>query len=397
MLSRPGDELAHVEASPYGRHIPALDGLRGIAFCGVAGSHLFPGTPRSEMAKLVAAVLSFGATGVDLFFVLSGFLITGILYDSRTDAHFFRKFYARRALRIFPLYYGVLASFLLLTLFFGVHYNRELLSLALYLQNTGFVAPPIYAYIGPHLPLAHFWSLAVEEQFYLIWPLLVFWLRARERILFCCLASLVFCPLLRFGLSLHGAGYFSIHTNTLCRADSLLAGGALAILLRGPHHDLALRWGPGLFMGGLLGVIALRYGLPAQPAASFRQAISIGWSYTAIAAASVGLLALALRHALTRSILSTALLRWLGRYSYGLYVFHLILFAFLQEPLKTWAAGIGFSKGAAIFFAGVVAFLCSCLGAYISYNLYERHFLRLKRLFAYPQTVPARDALAAKS
>ncbi len=394
MFSRPRDPLAHVEGSPYGRHIPALDGLRGIAICGVAGSHLFPGTPRSDAARLIASVLSFGSTGVDLFFVLSGFLITGILYDSRADPHFFKKFYARRALRIFPLYYGVLACFFLLTLFFGFNYNRELLSLALYLQNTHLIARPIYAYLGPRLPLAHFWSLAVEEQFYLVWPLLVFWLYERERILVCCLASLVLCPLLRFGLALHSVGYFAIHTNTFCRADSLLAGGLLALLLRGPRHYLVLRWGPRLFLGGLLAALTLRSGNFVQSTASLPYALSMGWSYTALAVASVGLLAMALHHSFMQKLLGSASLRWLGRYSYGLYVVHVILFAYVQDPLKHRAADIGASKGVAVLFVGAVAFACSCLFAYLCFKYYERHFLRLKRLFAYEQPVPAGGLLA---
>ena len=395
MPSRPESDVAHAEANPYSRHIPALDGLRGIAFCGVAGSHLFPGTPRSEAAKLIAAVLSFGSTGVDLFFVLSGFLITGILYDTRTDPDFFKKFYARRVLRIFPLYYGVLAFFLLLTLFFETHYNGELLSLALYLQNTSLIARPIYAYIGPPLPLAHFWSLAVEEQFYLLWHMLVFGLYRRKRILIWCVASLVLCPLLRFGLALHDVAYFAIHTNTLCRADSLLAGALVALLLRGPQHDATLRWGAAVFLGGLLLACLLRSGVFTRTTGSSLYAVSVGWSYTALAAASVGLLVMALQRSVLQEFLSTALLRWLGRYSYGVYVFHLIVFTFLQKPAKQWVENIGFSKGAAVFFAGTAALLCSCLLAYVSFQYYERPFLRLKRLFAYAQPGSVRGALAA--
>jgi peptidoglycan/LPS O-acetylase OafA/YrhL len=152
------------EGSPYARHIPALDGIRGLAVLGVAGSHLFPGTPHGAVTFAIAHALSFGASGVDLFFVLSGFLITGILFDSLGDGHFFQKFYARRVLRIFPLYYAVIGLYALGALLLGMRYNRELISLALYLQNTSWIAPPIYAYNGPsNLPLSHFWSLAIEE------------------------------------------------------------------------------------------------------------------------------------------------------------------------------------------------------------------------------------------
>ena len=112
------------EGSPYARHLPALDGVRGFAVLGVACSHIFPGTPHSALQSLVHAAFSFGSRGVDLFFVLSGFLITGILYDSLPDPGFFRKFYARRILRIFPLYYGVLAAYALAALFFGLNFHN---------------------------------------------------------------------------------------------------------------------------------------------------------------------------------------------------------------------------------------------------------------------------------
>ncbi len=138
------------------------------------GSHFFPGTPHTLSERSVRSVLAFGATGVDLFFVLSGFLISGILYDSLQDDHFFRKFYARRALRILPLYYGVIAVYAIVGLLLHRSSHGELLSLTLYLQNTSLIAQPIFYYTGPLLlPLGHFWSLAIEEQFYLVWPLAV--------------------------------------------------------------------------------------------------------------------------------------------------------------------------------------------------------------------------------
>ncbi|HVG26286.1 MAG TPA: acyltransferase, partial [Acidobacteriaceae bacterium] len=183
------------EGSPYARHIPALDGVRGLALLGVVASHVFPGTPQGPVTFAVRQAFAFGATGVDLFFALSGFLITGILLDSLPDPGFFRKFYARRALRIFPLYYGVLAIYALGALLLGMRYSHELVSLALYLQNTALVAPPMYAYPGPSaLPLAHFWSLAIEEQFYLVWPLVVFSLRRSQRLLWLCCSFFVICP-----------------------------------------------------------------------------------------------------------------------------------------------------------------------------------------------------------
>jgi len=109
------DEATDAPPSPYSRHIPSLDGLRGLAVLGVVASHLFWGNPAGPWTAAIESITVFGAHGVDLFFVLSGFLITGILYDSLQEESYFRKFYARRCLRIFPLYYGVLIVLFLLT------------------------------------------------------------------------------------------------------------------------------------------------------------------------------------------------------------------------------------------------------------------------------------------
>jgi peptidoglycan/LPS O-acetylase OafA/YrhL len=375
------------EGSPYARHLPALDGVRGFAVLGVACSHVFPGTPHSALEEVVHKAFAFGATGVDLFFVLSGFLITGILYDSLPDPGFFRKFYARRVLRIFPLYYGVLAVFALAALIFGLNFHHELLSVALYLQNSDFVAQRIRDYNGPtFLPLKHFWSLAVEEQFYLVWPVTVFLLRKRRRLLIFCAAALLFCPLLRLGLLLHGVDYFVVVANTSCRADSLLAGGALALLLRSRFHDRVLRAGAWIFAAGALAHIALSFlatdGPTLRNAMGFRASLALDFS--AMALASAGLIALALRSHLVAGICSLRPMRWLGKYSYGIYVLHLILFIYLEEPLRELIrTHITPNKGVDVLINGLAIFSISIAAAYLSYNLYEKPFLRLKRFFDY--------------
>jgi peptidoglycan/LPS O-acetylase OafA/YrhL len=376
------------EGSPYARHLPALDGVRGFAVLGVACSHLFPGSPHSPLEAVVHNAFAFGATGVDLFFVLSGFLITGILYDSLPGPGFFRKFYARRALRIFPLYYGVLAVFALAALAFGLNFHHELLSLALYLQNSDLVAQRIRNYGGPTaLPLPHFWSLAIEEQFYLVWPITIFLLRKRRRLLIFCVTALLACPLLRFALLLHGVNYFVIVANTVCRADSLLAGGALALLLRSRFHDCVLRAGGWIFAAGALAYIAMGFvvvshiSLFHNPIA-FQAKLSL--EFSAMALASAGVIALALRSHLVAAICSLRPLRWLGKYSYGIYVLHLILFIYLEEALRNFVhAHITPNKGVDIVISGLLIFSISLTAAYLSYNLYEKRFLRLKRFFDY--------------
>ena len=322
------------EGSPYARHVPALDGIRGLALLGVAGSHLFPGTPHGAVTRVIGGALGYGATGVDLFFALSGFLITGILFDSLGDRHFFRKFYARRVLRIFPLYYGVIALYALSALLLGMRYSRQLLSLALYLQNTGWVALPLYAYAGPsELPLAHFWSLAIEEQFYLVWPLVVFLLRRRRRLLIFCCGAFLLCPLMRAAFTFHGASFYAVHQNALLRADSLLIGGALALLLRSRVHDRVLRWAGWLVLIGVIAQISLHF-VPKQAVNPLEYAVGYGLSYSFLSATFVGLMAIALRGGPVTRLCEQRTLRWLGKYSYGLYVLHLPLFTYLQQPVR---------------------------------------------------------------
>src|SRR5579862_7894518 len=142
-------------------HYPALDGLRGVAILSVMVEHLAP--------RLLAGG---GWVGVDLFFVLSGFLITGVLLDGKDDPHRGRTFYVRRALRIFPLYYATLALITFGPLAKALALGLSAQTLGWYwIYGTNWQIALGMAHIGG--PIAYFWSLAVEEQFYLIWPLII--------------------------------------------------------------------------------------------------------------------------------------------------------------------------------------------------------------------------------
>lgn len=375
------------EGSPYARHLPALDGVRGFAALGVVCSHIFPASPHTAFEAWIRDAFAFGASGVDLFFVLSGFLITGILYDSLPDPGFFRKFYARRVLRIFPLYYGVLAVFAIAALLLNLNFHGELLSLALYLQNTNLIAQRIHDYYGPTvLPLPHFWSLAVEEQFYLVWPITVFLLVTRRRLIIFCAAALVLCPILRVALLLHGVNYFIISANTLCRSDSLLAGAALALLFRSPFHDRVLRASAWIFFSGVAFGALLVYLANRGPflntAAGYP--FYLAFDFSAMAIASVGVICLSLHSKLPSRLFTLHPMRWLGKYSYGIYVLHLIFFSYLERPVRDFLSmHLSSNKAIDILVTGALIFLISIVAAYLSYHLYEKHFLRLKRFFDY--------------
>lgn len=385
-MPQPAAETGKTEGSPYARHVPALDGVRGLAILLVMASHLISGNPHNGVERLGNTALAFGATGVDLFFVLSGFLITGILFDSQNDQQFFRKFYARRALRILPLYYGVILVYAIVAAVQQRSSGGELLSLACYLQNTSLIAVPIALYHGAFmLPLGHFWSLAVEEQFYLVWPLLVFLLRTRTRLLAICTFSIFFCPALRYLVWIHGAAYSTVHVNTLCRADALLLGGALALCLRSRLHDRVLSLTPWLAPLVLLVFLQRAFASPANDPFVHRSAALgvVALTYSALAFGYMGLIAWALADSPARRLFSTRPLRFLGKYSYGLYVLHLILLAYLERPLRAFLEHLHVGKGATVVAVAVIGFGASIAAAVLSYQLYERQFLKLKRYFDY--------------
>jgi peptidoglycan/LPS O-acetylase OafA/YrhL len=201
-------------------------------------------------------------------------------------------------------------------------------------------------------------------------------------LIFCC-AAFLFCPALRAILTYHGVIFYAVHQNTICRADSLLAGGALALLLRSRIHDRALKSGGWLLAAGAAVLMFLRM-TPAPPQGSVAYAIGYGVSYSALSAIFVAMIALAFRGGLITRICQMHMLRWIGKYSYGLYVLHLPIFEYLQQPLRhlLWHP-LHENKTAIVVRSAVLSFGISIVAAYASYNLYERRFLRLKRYFDY--------------
>ena len=360
-------------------------------------SHLFPGNYEAgnRVTQAVGSIFSFGAKGVDLFFVLSGFLITGILYDSLADSGYFRRFYARRVLRIFPLYYGVILALIALTPLLGIVWHGVQWSLLFYMQNTA-LATPIWDFVLPHgLNLTHFWSLAVEEQFYLAWPLAVFLIRDRRRLLGWCLIVSVFSLGWRIMLAMRGVPYHFINCGTLCRLDSLLAGAALAMLIRGPDKEIVLSWGKKLFFGAAAvaaGLGAVEY-LIAQSSrgTGHYSEIHLALSYSAYALASAGLIAWCLvPGSVATTIFENGVLRWFGKYSYGLYILHALAIKLLLDLFRGWFRHLTHSKPVVNLAGGLLILGLSVLMAYVSFQFYEQPFLRLKRYFNYdrPERIP---------
>ncbi|RTL45798.1 MAG: acyltransferase [Candidatus Melainabacteria bacterium] len=368
--------IANKSQSASTSHLPALDGLRGLAIALVLITHCenaLHWTPQSDFfVKAVHKVVCFSTCGVDLFFVLSGFLITGILLRSKNSANYFKSFYVRRALRIFPLYYLALAL-----IWCGIKIWGEppdaLMGMPadrtwLWFYGTNILMTLRHTWT--YSSLNHFWSLAVEEHFYLVWPFLVMALETGPLLWFC-LAAVPASLLIRaaFVYPLHNE--LAAYVLTICRVDSLLIGCFIAIVayLRGPEilkrSAVAVALGMAVLVPIFIGVV---------PHASNTDRI---WGPTIFALLFASLLVLTLTRTECKHFFENRVLRVLGKYSYGLYIYHFIVIVGL-EHLWSWNALPPVPNYLLFLF---VASACSMLIAVTSYQLYEVHFLKLKKYF----------------
>ncbi|HMB96310.1 MAG TPA: acyltransferase [Tepidisphaeraceae bacterium] len=360
------NERAKPQAAGAARaHIPQLDGLRGLAILGVMIVH-FQGaqSPVGGIARVMWLLGNLGGTGVDLFFVLSGFLITGILLDTKESPHFFRNFYMRRVLRIFPLYYGVLlAAFVILPRWTVLNApSTNQLWLWLYSSNIGI------SLFGKQFSIfTHFWSLAIEEQFYLIWPMLVF-LLSQKSLMRLCIAIFVGAALTRAIFVVAGSDPFYF---TFCRTDALAIGAYLAIAVRSAEGLLDLAADAWILAGILLLIFVPLYLLKSGGGDVAIQILKFS-----LYAIVYGALLLAAITSPGNSIISVALsgkpLMAMGKYSYGMYVYHMICLLLVQRFMPSLGRFTDTAMAMAITF--VVAWL--------SWHLFEKQFLNLKRFFA---------------
>lgn len=374
------------EAVTDGR-IPALDGLRGVAVIAVIAVHanvLFGGDTVGGASAVVARLLGAGWIGVDLFFCLSGFLITRILRQARRGEHYFRNFYARRVLRIMPLYYAFVALVFLVAFRLPMAPHRlaasEVSSVLLYMNNFW------YAATGTAVPhLGHFWSLAVEEHFYLLWPLAVR-LLIRRRLMQLCLAGTALSLLLRVVIVIGGWWPYSAYLMTPCRLDGLLLGALVALAVE-EHCDHArlrqLLRAAAVPAGMMLAAIVVWNGeFSARPSgADLRLTATVG----------ITALALLLAGAVERAVYGTGwwpqLLRnrWLavaGRYSYAMYVCHCLFVSTLNWMLgRRLGAWTQCPPMVGKLLAFLTVLLLSLAAGWASFHLWEKYFLKLQRHF----------------
>jgi peptidoglycan/LPS O-acetylase OafA/YrhL len=380
------------------RHIPVLDGIRGLAILLVLVHHMvLGGVPFSGsfLGQAARGLTESCWVGVDLFFVLSGFLITGILYDTKGSGNYFRVFYARRFLRIFPLYYGFLFLVMALTGPLQITWGgRQFIYLA-YLQNTGIARHIFSQPLSPFITITQLWSLAVEEQFYFVWPALVFLLKDRIKIMRIAALLTAGSIGLRIWMVWMHSPFGTIYTFTPTRADSLMIGSLLALALRSSPETQKMLIRAAWFV--LPGSIAVLIGL-AWPYGRLNWESSgvAVFGYTVIALASAALITLSLETPVFKAALNRPILRMLGKYSYGIYILHapIIMLAVrldLAGRLERIAnAGVGLHLP--VF---VMACLTSIAIAALSFHFYESRFLRLKRYFRYDFPDPSASAGAA--
>ncbi len=377
---------------------PALDGLRGVAILLVMAFHYearnFPGHGFFLPFWLV---IREGWMGVDLFFVLSGFLITGILCDTRSSRSYFRTFYARRTLRIFPLYYGFLAmAFWLLPLLplpggpQAVPNVRAQVFSWFYLSNflvgfDGWSASPDL--------VPHFWSLAVEEQFYLVWPALVYF-ATRRGLARICAVTVLLAIAVRFGLRHTGLPWYSRLVLTPARLDTFALGGLVALIVRDRSWvERASRWAARAALATAAAVVAL---LLVRGAADAQDRIvgTVGLSLIALACACVvGFAAVGNAANPVHRLLASSPLRLVGRYSYGMYVLHFPIMRLLGTRglgISELHSLLGSYVGAHVVHVGLNSGLTLGLAA-LSFRFFESRFLALKDRFPYEEPVATTD------
>ncbi len=366
--------------------MPGIEMLRALAILLVLLQNRTSGETSVEtlFGKAWALVSGAGWTGVQLFFVISGFLITGILIDSEGHRQRIGHFFMRRVLRIFPLYFAFLAFLFLLLPALGLappwllETRQQQVWMWTYLVNW------TQPYFGAG-KFGHLWSLAIEEQFYLLWPWLVVFL-PRRRLIQICLVLIASAPLIRWGLSLFDPAWeASAYSFTIARWDALALGALLACLLRErewPQKMRRLAWPALALLSGLILLQLLwfhEFRAVSGPLGLINQTTAALWS------AVVVYLAIFVEPPQGNGLKARLgrLLMTLGKYSYAIYLVHL--------PIKVWWVDDsawyiapdypGLGQLAALIYNFLAVLLLSSLVAALTWRLIEQPFLRLKRRF----------------
>jgi len=376
-------------------YMPALDGLRAFAIIWVM---LHNGGLDSALdthaltGKLLAPVLTMGWMGVQLFFVLSGFLITGILLDAKRNQveSLYKHFYMRRFLRIFPVYYVFLClSFIAVIIF--PHAPAWLQDTyahkwwhVFYLNN--WVQP--FQEVG----YGHLWSLAVEEQYYIFWPLVVIAL-SLSRLYYACLIMVGVTMLFRFAAIDYDPelAKSAAYVLTPARLDALAMGSMLAIMLRDPGAFQTTRKFINVVAASsviyiLIILATLREYLSVSTEWTVLNQTAAAMFFTGLLYYSLNLKKTDARQSIFTRVLITPWIRSIGKYSYAMYIFHApvtnLLHGYLVTRMYVWFAFLGKGASMAVFCMDLVLLYAITFAlAWCSWRVIERPFLNLKRYF----------------
>jgi peptidoglycan/LPS O-acetylase OafA/YrhL len=352
--------------------IPELDGLRGLAILAVM---LFHYTPETGPLHFLAPVLLTGWIGVDLFFVLSGYLIAGILLDSAGRRGYYRNFIIRRSLRIFPLYYACLLLYGIVTYYpYSIDWKDFLHATGWYFGYFGNVKTfldngwPRMAILTP------LWSLQVEEQFYLTFPLLV-WALKRKTLAIVLAAAAVLALAIRIAMTLAmPANLIGTYALAPCRMDALAMGGLIAIAVRERPEWLRNRWigWTAAFSGAVFVAVWVFAGNTPWTGAMR----TIGFTSADLAFAGLLATLIGRRPRILLALFRPRILVWLGTISYGLYLLHVTAPTIahgLLDPLVKIPP-----RGSADLFLSLAASTCA---AWLSWSFFESPILKWKDRF----------------
>ncbi len=356
---------------PPTRYYPALDGLRGLAILLVVVYHNFG----------FIDYFFFGWIGVDLFFVLSGFLITSILMRMSPTGSSLRNFYIRRVLRIFPLYYLALIVFLVILPQFGAtrpfveYYTEHQWWLWTYLQNWLFIFKPA----GNAGMLHHFWSLAVEEQYYIAWPLIVFLVRKPKALIYLLLVVLAAIIALRTIIwvkQIEHIAYFNLYT--FSRIDGLCIGSALALLRQVNPSFFRQYTTAVVFILAVLNFIF--YFINRYYGFSFPFLAIAGYTTFAVMLALLVQEAVSGHYRPTQLLFTNRALVFFGKISYCLYIVHWPIYVLLSPVIQKWCTEI-LSLHDPRLAASLIATLLGILVSMLSYRYFEHYLLQLKKRY----------------